>query len=271
MDLIDLARLDERRQARGLAIVADESRPFAGGVAGRGTPGSWVNNAVGMGLDSEVEAAELDDLIEWYGAVGAEPRLEVSPFVHESLLRLLEERRFVIRAFENVFYRELDPGTPVGTVHAPPTGLTVEIVDRHDAKAIREAAAVAMSGFFPPGTGPQESDFAVAERGMRHERTVTVVARLDGQAVGAGSMEVAGEVCALFGLSVLEPYRRQGVQQALIAARLNEAARQGARIATISSRPGVATERNVRRMGFQLGYTKPVLVQPGPGRTPVLT
>ena len=72
-------------------------------------------------------------------------------------------------------------------------------------------------------------------------------------------------VWAFFGLRVLPEFRRRGIQQALIAARLNYAAARGARLATIGSRPGAGTERNVRRMGFATAYTKPVMVRPGPG------
>jgi GNAT superfamily N-acetyltransferase len=64
---------------------------------------------------------------------------------------------------------------------------------------------------------------------------------------------------------VLPEFRRRGIQQALIAARLNYAAARGARLATIGSKPGAGTERNVRRMGFATAYTKPVMVRPGPG------
>lgn len=272
MDLIEVARMEERRQAIGLGEVAPERRAFAGGTAGRGEPGSWINSVVGAGMNGPVEAGELDELIAWYSDVGIEPRIECSPFADESFLKLLGERRFVVRMFENVFFRTLDGESPGGVrpVHDEPRGVSVGVVDPADAAQVRAAASVAMSGFFPPGTAPKESDFAVSERIMRHPRTVTVVARADGAVVGAGSMEVSGRAAGLFGLSVLEPYRRRGIQQMLIAARLNEAARRGATLATIGSKPGIATERNVRRMGFQLAYTKPVLVQPGPGRVPVL-
>ncbi len=73
------------------------------------------------------------------------------------------------------------------------------------------------------------------------------------------------KAAALFALAVLPAYRRRGVQQALIAARLRAAAEAGATVVTISALPGVATERNARRMGFQVAYTKVVLVRPGAG------
>ena len=270
MELIEIARLEEARQALGLAEIADESRPFGGGTAGRGVAGSWINNVVGAAMNGPVDAAALDNLIEWYASAGIEPRLEVAPFADPGLIALLEERRFVVRMFENVFYRELDVGSVVRAPQEPPVELSIGILNPADAAVVREAALVAISGFFPPGAEPRESDIEMSERALRHPRTVAVVARVGGRAVGAGSMEVSGGVCGLFGLSVLPEFRRRGIQQALIAARLNEAAKRGARLATIGSKPGVATERNVRRMGFALAYTKVVLVQPGPGRAPVI-
>ena len=77
-------------------------------------------------------------------------------------------------------------------------------------------------------------------------------------------------IVALFGLAVVPEYRRRGVQQALIAERLRLARDAGARVATIGSRPGHSTERNVRRMGFQTAYTKVSLVRPGAGLRPVI-
>jgi GNAT superfamily N-acetyltransferase len=63
---------------------------------------------------------------------------------------------------------------------------------------------------------------------------------------------------------VLPRFRRRGIQQALMAARLEHAASRGARFATIGARPGIPTNRNAMRMGFRLAYTKVVLVKPGP-------
>lgn len=272
MDLIDIARLEELRQARGITEIADEWRPLAGGSAARGEPGSWINNAVGAGLDGPIDDDELDSVIEWYTSKGIEPRLEVCPFVHESLLTALERRGFSARAFENVFFRELD-GSAVGPVHALPPGVRIGRVDPGDAAMVREYGLAVVSGFFPPDVAPREADLEVSARSLRHPRTCAYAAWVDGKLVGGGAMEVGGEggeVAALFGLSVLPEHRRRGIQGALIAARLNEAARRGARIATIGSRPGVATERNVRRMGFTLAYTKLVMAKAGPGLAAVL-
>jgi len=269
LDLIEVAMMEEKRQALGLADIATDSRSLAGGTAARGEPGSWLNNAVGVALDGPVDEAELDSVIGWYVAGGIEPRLEVCPFVHEGLLGMLEKRGFGVRAFENVFFRELGVSA-IEAVHGMPEGVRIGRVDPGDAEMVRAYGMVVVAGFMPPGVEPRESDLEVSARCLKHERSAAYGAWVDGTLVGGGAMEVAGEVAALFGLSVAPEFRRRGIQGALIAARLKEAAARGARIATISSRPGVATERNVRRMGFDLAYTKLVMAKAGEGLVGVI-
>ncbi|MBL8759027.1 MAG: GNAT family N-acetyltransferase [Phycisphaerae bacterium] len=263
--LADVARLEELRQARGLAEVADEALPIAGGIAGRSAPGLSTNNSNAIGLDQPVTDADIDRLCDWHESRASEPRTEVAPFAHPSVLEHLEARRFVLRFFEMVFFRGLDPGQPAAAPHPVPPGLLIRAVDPADAREVREYSRVVMSGFFPPDQQPSEDDYALSARVVAHPRTVCLAAWLDGALVAGGAMDVSGEVAGLFGLSVLPDQRRRGVQLALIAARLNEAARRGARVATIGTRPGIATERNARRMGFQLAYAKAVMCRPGPG------
>lgn len=269
IELMKLAIREETRQANGLSeIASDCSRPRSGGTVARGDPGSWVNNAVGMGLHGPVDATEVDGLVDFFALKGIEPRIELCPFADEVFVRGLADRGFVPRMFENVFFREIIAGEHVRSVATPPDELVVEVVDAASDTAIREFAMVSMSGFVPPGYEPPEDEMRTIFRSVRHPRTIAVIARLDGKAVGAGSAYVAEGIASLGGLSVLEPYRRRGVQQALIAARLNLAAGRGATLSTIGSKPGAATERNVRRMGYQLGYTKVHVVRPGAGLTP---
>ena len=178
---------------------------------------------------------------------------------------MLERRGFGVRMFENVFFRELDRSEPVRPVHQAPSDVEIGIVNPSDDAEIREYGAVAMSGFFPPGVEPTEVNYAQVARGVKHPRSVSVVARVGGRIVGAGAMAVNDEVAGLFALSVLPAFRRRGIQQGLIAARLNLAAERGARLACIGSKPGIGTERNVRRMGFALAYAKISMAKAGPG------
>jgi GNAT superfamily N-acetyltransferase len=164
----------------------------------------------------------------------------------------------------------LDGGEAIAAGHAAPSGLVIRAIDPGDAPLVREAARVVALGFTPAGQGVREEDLDVWARCAAHPRTTLLGAFVDGRLVGAGSLEISGEIATLFGLSVLEAFRRRGIQQALIAERLRRAAASGAGVATIGARPCVPTERNVRRMGFQVAYTKTILVRPGAGLAPVV-
>lgn len=264
IDLADVARQEEQRQARGLAKVAPEQLLVAGGCAGRGEAGSWVNNAVGVGLDGAVPDAKLDALVEWFVEKHIEPRVELSPYADRSVVTGLASRGFVIRDWENTFYREIDSAKRTEPAFAPPTDVQMILVDPSDDDMVREYSTVSMSGFFPPGAGPSEFDYEVAARWVKQPRVLSVAAVVGDRLVAAGSasLDESVPIVSLAGLSVLPEFRRRGIQQALIAHRLNLAAARGATLATIGSRPGAATERNVRRMGFQLAYTKAHVVMP---------
>lgn len=269
MELAEIARLEEGRQARGLAEVAETHVPLGGGTLGRGFPGSWHNNAVGLGLTGPVSAAEVEQLIDFYASAGCEPRVEVCPFADPTLTQELGRAGFRLSDWEMVFFLELDPARPARSVYPAPPGLKLDFTDPTDESAVMEFAKVSSSGFAPPGQEFPPEFLALAGNVVRHPRCKGAIAVLEGRVVGAGGMDISPPVASLFGLSVLPEHRRQGIQQALIAHRLNYAASKGARLATIGGRPGQATERNVRRMGFQLAYTKVVMTRPGPGLVPV--
>jgi GNAT superfamily N-acetyltransferase len=106
-------------------------------------------------------------------------------------------------------------------------------------------------------------DRADAQGCLALPATLTYAATLDGQLVAAGSVHLGDRSAALMGVSTLPAFRRRGIQQALIARRL--AAARGCILATISSKPGIPTERNAMRLGFTMAYTKVIVVRPGPG------
>lgn len=281
LDLAAVARLEESRLARGLAEIAVEHRLIGAptleagaAVAGFGEPGSWLNNVVNLGMNGPVERSDVEALTHAYIGRGIEPRIELCPYAHPSAARHCGALGFVLNpsgegegtpgAFETVLYRVLTRDRV-----APPAPLScdaqIEVVDPRDEECVREYTEVALSGFFPPGVSPTDNDRKTVFRAVRHPRTVSMVAMLNGRIIAAGAIEIAGDVCALFGATVVPEFRRRGVQQALIAARLNLAIKRSAKVATIGSRPGIPTERNVMRMGFSVAYTKVILVKQEPG------
>jgi GNAT superfamily N-acetyltransferase len=244
----EIAALEERRQAALLADVAPLVRPFAGGVMAFHEPGSWQNQACGVGLDGPVSDADLDAFVDFYTSHGVEPRLELSPFADDTLIAGLAARNFVIREFENVFGRELPAGEDLDAARPRPSpaGLVLTPLDRAD-----------------PDIPPPMLE--ASRQTLLLPSTLTYAATLAGQLAAAGSVHLGDRVAALMGVSTLPAFRRRGIQQALILQRLTAARDHGCLLATISSRPGIPTERNAMRLGFTMAYTKVILVRPGPG------
>ncbi len=259
-----IALREERRCAVSIADVADASIEIAGGVASRGKPGLWLNTALAVGLTSPVSPDDVVRLAEFHEQVSAEPRIEVSPFSHPSLLRELSAAGFQLRGFENVLYRELRTDEIARPPQATPPEVRIAPLDATDDAAVA-AFSLAVATGFADGEAPSAGSIELTARSARHHRTASFAAYVGERCVGGGSVELFDGQAALWGLSVLPEFRRRGIQQALLAARLNYAAQRGASLATISGLPGMGTERNVRRLGFQLAYTKVVLTRPRAG------
>lgn len=279
-----IVRLEEERLRCSIAEVAEVAEPWLGGVLAAGPPGTWINAAIGAGLDEGPDAnpddeAAVDRLVEFFRSRGIEPRIELAPQARPTLVAALARQGFVLRRFLNLFVRDLETRPHDHEVPGP-AGVEFSIVDPNDAAASRRWAEVSAQNF-APAREIREDDVALALRIVRHPRCVAVQATAAGRVVGGAAFEIGpegaespaaaehGRIAALFGAVVEPEWRGRGVQRALIEHRLRFAAARRVRFATISSHPGVATERTARRGGFELVCTKVVLVRPEPGLTPV--
>src|SRR5690606_7687062 len=74
---IDIARLEEAHQARGVADAAGYAEPIGGGLMCFGGEGSWASQACNLGLDGPVSGEDLDRLCHFYTSRGVEPRVEL--------------------------------------------------------------------------------------------------------------------------------------------------------------------------------------------------
>lgn len=264
-----IAIQEEARQARCVADLAAVAEPVGGGWMCFERKGAWCNQAAGMGLDGPVSGEELDRLVEFYVSREVEPRLELCPFAHESLVRGLAERGFVLREFENVLARELSADEDLRATlhHGWPPGLELELLDPTDSERVEIFVEVATCGFGTDGGLVPETFIEITRRMTSHSGIYSFLALVNGVPAGGGQLGVSEAAGSLFGTSVVPEFRRRGVQAALIARRLEHARDAGCRLVTIGSRPGIATERNAARLGFHLAYTKVVMAMPGEGLT----
>ncbi|MAY74920.1 MAG: hypothetical protein CMJ31_09460 [Phycisphaerae bacterium] len=160
-----------------------------------------------------------------------------------------------------MFVRTLD-GAQIETDDRIP----VERLDPADAVRQREVARLVAIGkeSVRAGGSPSAEAFAVADLTTSCRRVATFVAIIDGQPAAAGSAGVwrghplSAAHLNLYGAATLPVFRGRGAQTALMRARLAWGTAEGAVTASLDCRPGVASERNARRLGFELIYSKPV-------------
>jgi hypothetical protein len=82
------------------------------------------------------------------------------------------------------------------------------------------------------------------------------IAELNGRPIAAGGFCIYDDMCILAGASTIPEARRQGAQNALLAARLNYAAKKGCSMAMMCALPGSQSQKNAQKNGFQIAYTR---------------
>ncbi len=269
----DIANALERGEASGIAGSARESiarapggpgvvRPIGDGFMLYMGPGSFISRAAGLGMPSEVTAEHLDEVEAFYRGVGAVPTVDLCPYAHASLRKLLRDRGYVIEKFKEVLYRTLASEDDLD----PLPGVDIVRIDRADPGDMTRVARLIEQGFSngePPPTNRVSKTLGLVSQSA----ATSFAAVIDGAWVGAGVVATSDAPAALFAASTLPAHRRRGVQAALIRARLAFARSQGATLASIQCAPGIATRRNAERQGFTCAYTKVEMVLPTRGKT----
>lgn len=270
MDLLATARRLEAIQAEVVRALAADAEPVAGGwMAANGT-GSYLNKAVGLGFEAEPSDEDVARIERFFASRGIEPRVELTPFAPVGFLRRLAEHGFVLQEFENTLVLpiaelgELARRMPSGW----PENVRIQPLDATDGPQLRTFVETSARGFLPEGAPLPDSYLQTGLKAARDPHHHGFLAYADGVIAGAAGSSIHRGVLSLFGATVLPAFRRRGIQQALIAARLGRALAQGAELASITSHPGIPTERNAARLGFRLAYVRAVLVKRGPGLVP---
>ena len=222
----------------------------AGGVAIFAGAGSPLTHAVGLGMQGPVREAEFDRLEAFYFGRGATVGVSLCPLADPSLCELLAQRGYRVSEFNNVLARPL-PGAPIA-----PAGIPVRLADPDQGELWARAV----------GRGFLEKDTLTAEemdvgRAIFHTRDALCYLAFGGsQPLAAGAMAVRGGLALLFADSTIPRFRGAGLQSALIGERLRAAPAQACDLAAASTLPGSVSQRNYERNGFQVVYTKTILI-----------
>jgi hypothetical protein len=263
---IDLARRVERAEIEfcALAGCTGLGRPLdrfdaGGGVALFGKPGSPFNKVLGLGLAGAVRDDDLDGIVRFYEERGSPAQVELCPMAYADVAARLGARGFLVQGFESELGR-LQGATP-----APPSDVRVALVEPHQEdlwlRTVAEGFGAAESLV---GGGPAHETFTTEQAmemmaDFRHPRLRRVLAWIDGQAAGGGSSWMLDGVLGIAGTSTLPRFRRRGVQTAITAQAILDG--PGADLIIATTAPGSTSQRTFERLGFQLLYTRAILVK----------
>jgi hypothetical protein len=216
---------------------------------------SPLTHAVGLGMRGEVRADERDRMEDFYRARGAAVSVELCPLADASLVELLGNRGYRVTEFNNVLVRPL-----AGAEFAP--AATPVRLSNANANAGEEqlwARTVGRGFLEKDDLTAAEVDVGSAIWHMPGSRCYLAFG--GGRAAAAGAMAVHGGLATLFADSTMLGFRGAGLQGALIRERLRAAVEEGCDLATASTLPGSVSQRNYERNGFQVAYTKAILVR----------
>lgn len=235
--------------------------PIAGGVASFAEPDSPFNKVAGLGFDGVPSAAALAEVEDAFAARGAPVQIELAHLGDPTLGALLTERGYRLVSFENVLGISLADRPERLT----PPGIEVRLSGDEEFDAWID---VVVAGAIHPDTQgvPSHEEFPrdVLERAERDSAVglIRYVALRDGVFAGGASFTMMDGIAALTGAATAPEHRRRGVQSALLSARLAHAAAAGCDVAVVTTQPGSKSHQNAQRRGFDLLYTRAVLVKP---------
>jgi hypothetical protein len=266
-----LAERIERAEAQLVAAAARAAHrrhggrgfvlPFAGGVASFAEPGSPFNKVAGVGFGGVPDAAALDEVERAFAACDAPVQVELPHLADPAIAALLTGRGYRLESFENVLGRALGDAPERVT----PPGVEIRRSGDEEFDAWLEVVADAVARPDTQGV-PWHEEFPRtvylnAERDSAAAGVERYAALHDGVLAGGAGLRIADGIAQFAGAGTAPAHRRRGIQAALLAARLVDAVAAGCEVAVIVTQPGSTSQENAQRRGFDLLYTRAVLVR----------
>jgi GNAT superfamily N-acetyltransferase len=262
--VVDRATYAPGAEAAGFA-TPPATLEVAGGLAVYAGPGLLLNGAVGMGLDGPVSVDELRELDRFFDEHGMEAQLEVCPHADPSLVVGLLRLGYVPTGeYESVLVVSLarppaGDGEPCAPYQrrVPPRPPDPRVTVRTVPAEERGVWARLVAEAFTAPEEPSEADLETARViAAIPSGVVFVVAMVDGELAGTGSVAIGEGIGILNSAATLPRFRGLGVQGSLVGLRLDLAAAAGCDLALTETVPGSGSQRNMERNGFRVAYTR---------------
>jgi GNAT superfamily N-acetyltransferase len=263
VDLIASANSAARlRNAPGFLI------PVAGGVASFADHGSPYNKVTGLGFDGVPNGEELDRVERAFATYDEPTQVELAHLADPAIAAQLTARGYRLESFENVLGRPLDGSEAPLPLH------DVDIRRSQDDDHETWLGVMADAAAHPDTKGvPWHEEFprAIYLQAMRDSAGPEVRryrADRGGVLAGGAELRLVDGIAQFAGAATAPAHRRHGIQNALMAVRLADAAAEGCDLAVIVTQPGSKSHQNAQRRGFHLLYTRAILVKPASGLAP---
>jgi hypothetical protein len=220
----------------------------AGGVLAFLGVDSPLTHALALGLSGPVTAEQLDEVEEFFRSREAAVTIDVCPYADPTLLELLGSRGYRVSEFSHVMARPVTAGESF----AADAGTVVRVAEPGERDLW---ARNVVSGFFGREQITDE-EFRTGRILFDMTSSSKLIATIDGEIAGCAAVSFRNRIASCFADSTLVRFRRRGVHQALIAARLAMAAERGCEVLVAGTQPGSGSQRDYERAGFQIAYTK---------------
>lgn len=205
----------------------------------------------GLGLFNEITNVELDKIEAFFKRRNAPVFHEVSPMADPLLIGLLDNRGYRPVELTSVMFCPLDAENEIDL----PNNLNIgtRLIGKDEVELFAKTSADGWRSEMP-----EFSDVMMqfARIGAQSASALPFIAELDNRAIATGTLYIYDDVALLAGASTIPEGRRQGAQNALLAARLNYARERGCKIATMGALPGSQSQRNAEKNGFRIAYTR---------------
>jgi GNAT superfamily N-acetyltransferase len=230
---------------------------IGGGAATFAGVDSPYSKVIGVGFSDEIADDELDALEHRYAERGAPVSFEISTLADPELAERLSVRGYRLVSFENVLVRPIadDLGEPSGDIEVR----RAEDDRRTWLHIAVESALNADDAGVPWHQEFTREELERAELAALAAGAQLFLASVGGVPAGAASIRYAGTIAQMTGAGTRPALRRRGVQKALLAARLRDAAAAGCELAVVTTQPGSTSQANVQRTGFDLAYARAVM------------
>jgi len=243
------AHFIEARQRQSPEVGA-EWREMAGAYAMFDGPASPVTQTFGLGLFGDATEGDLDQLEAFFQQRGAPVYHEVSPLAGIAIADLLCRRGYRPIEFTSVMYQPLIAAAQLPGSANP--RLTTRLLEPCEGDLWSKVSARGWS----EQVHVQEFLHSFGRVSAEAAGVFNYFGFLDAAPVATASLRCHEGVALFAGACTVPEARNQGVQRALLEARMNTAREQGCDLAMMCAHAGTTSQRNAERLGFRIAYTR---------------